>query len=317
MGEGLVEFQKSVTESEDDGGVARHPHLLQMSIITNTRRLLNERPRFRVALLLLLPLAWLLVLYVGSLAMLFITSIWKIDTFTSKVIREFTLQNFIDVFSDRAYFNVTARTVGVAIAVTLICAVIAIPMAFFMARIARAKLRPILIALVLTPLWASYLVKIYAWRTMMAPEGGFITWLLEPLGLNSPGFGMVAVVIGLTYLWLPYMVLPIYAGMEKLPDSILDASSDLGAKSARTFFQVILPMTLPSIIAGSIFTFSLSMGDYITVQILGGTFQMLGSVVYQNFSLNLPFASAVALIPVLVMFVYLTLVRKTGALDNL
>lgn len=317
MGEGLVEFQKSVTESEDDGGVARHPHLLHMSIIANTQRFLHERPRFRVALLLLLPLAWLLVLYVGSLAMLFITSIWKIDTFTSKVIREFTLQNFIDVFSDRAYFNVTVRTVGVAVAVTLICALIAIPMAFFMARIARARLRPVLIALVLTPLWASYLVKIYAWRTMMAPEGGFITWLLEPLGLSSPGFGMVAVVIGLTYLWLPYMVLPIYAGMEKLPDSILDASSDLGAKSARTFFQVILPMTLPSIIAGSIFTFSLSMGDYITVQILGGTFQMLGSVVYQNFSLNLPFASAVALIPVIVMFVYLTLVRKTGALDNL
>jgi len=288
-----------------------------MSILSNTQRFLHERPRFRVALLLLLPLLWLLVLYVGSLAMLFITSIWKIDTFTSKVIREFTLQNFIDVFSDRAYFNVTVRTVGVALAVTLICALIAIPMAFFMARIARPRLRPILIALVLTPLWASYLVKIYAWRTMMAPEGGFITWLLEPLGLNSPGFGMIAVIIGLTYLWLPYMVLPIYAGMEKLPDSILDASSDLGAKSGRTFRQVVLPMTLPSIIAGSIFTFSLSMGDYITVQILGGTFQMLGSVVYQNFSLNLPFASAVALIPVIVMIIYLTLVRKTGALDNL
>ena len=237
---------------------------------------------------------WLVVLYIGSLAALFVTSIWKIDTFTSKVVREFTLQNFIDVFSDRAYFNVTIRTLFVAICVTLICAVIAIPMAFFMARIARPKSRPVLIALVITPLWASYLVKVYAWRTMFYPEKGFINWLIEPLGGSSPGFGMVAVIIGLTYLWLPYMVLPIYAGMEKLPNSLLDASSDLGAKSGRTFFSVILPITWPAIIAGSIFTFSLSMGDYITVQILGGTFQMLGNVVYQNFSLNLPFAAAVA-----------------------
>jgi putative spermidine/putrescine transport system permease protein len=160
-------------------------------------------------------------------------------------------------------------------------------------------------------------VKVYAWRTMFYPEKGFINWLIEPLGGSSPGFGMLAVIIGLTYLWLPYMVLPIYAGMEKLPDSLLDASSDLGAKSGRTFFSVILPITWPAIIAGSIFTFSLSMGDYITVQILGGTFQMLGNVVYQNFSLNLPFAAAVALIPVIIMMVYLGSIRKTGALDNL
>jgi putative spermidine/putrescine transport system permease protein len=190
-------------------------------------------------------------------------------------------------------------------------------MAFFMARIARPKSRPVLIALVLTPLWASYLVKVYAWRTMFYPESGFIQWLISPIGGTSPGFGMIAVIIGLTYLWLPYMVLPIYAGMEKLPNSVLDASADLGAKPGRTFFGVVLPITWPAIIAGSIFTFSLSMGDYITVQILGGTFQMLGNVVYQNFSLNLPFAAAVALIPVIIMMIYLGSVRKTGALDNL
>jgi putative spermidine/putrescine transport system permease protein len=195
--------------------------------------------------------------------------------------------------------------------------VIAIPMAFFIARIAKDRSRPVLIALLITPLWASYLVKIYAWRTMFYPDTGFINWLIAPTGLSSPGFGIFAVIIGLTYLWLPYMILPIYAGMEKLPNSILDASSDLGAKSARTFFSVILPITWPAIIAGSIFTFSLSMGDYITVQILGGTFQMLGNVVYQNFSLNLPFAAAVALIPVIIMMVYLSSIRKTGALDNL
>jgi putative spermidine/putrescine transport system permease protein len=285
--------------------------------MTNTRRYFHSHVKARIAALLSLPIAWLGVLYIGSLAALFITSIWKIDTFTSKVVREFTLSNFIDILTDKAYFNVTMRTVGVAVAVTIICAVLAIPMAFFIARVAKPKSRPVLIALVITPLWASYLVKIYAWRTMMAPDSGFLNWLISPLGLSSPGFGMVAVIIGLSYLWLPYMVLPIYAGMEKLPDSIIDASADLGAKPGRTFLKVILPITWPAIIAGSLFTFSLSLGDYITVQILGGTFQMLGNVVYQNFALNLPFAAAVALIPVIVMFIYLGSVRKTGALDNL
>jgi len=288
-----------------------------MSTLQSVHRYFHAHVRARIAVLLAAPVAWLGVLYIGSLAALFITSIWKIDTFTSKVVREFTLSNFIDVLTDKAYFNVTVRTVGVAVAVTIICAVIAIPMAFFIARIAKPKSRPVLIALVITPLWASYLVKIYAWRTMMAPDSGFLNWLISPLGLSSPGFGMVAVIIGLSYLWLPYMVLPIYAGMEKLPDSIIDASADLGAKPGRTFLKVILPMTWPAIIAGSLFTFSLSLGDYITVQILGGTFQMLGNVVYQNFALNLPFAAAVALIPVIVMIIYLASVRKTGALDNL
>jgi len=285
--------------------------------MSSVKEILNRKPTLRAASLLSLPLLWLGVIYIGSLFALFITSIWKIDTFTSKIIREFTLENFIDVFTDRAYFNVTIRTLFVAICVTIICAVIAIPMAFFIARIAREKSRAVLIALLITPLWASYLVKIYAWRTMFYPESGFINWLISPIGGSSPGFGIFAVIIGLTYLWLPYMILPIYAGMEKLPSSLLDASSDLGAKSGRTFFSVILPITWPAIIAGSIFTFSLSMGDYITVQILGGTFQMLGNVVYQNFSLNLPFAAAVALIPVIIMMIYLSSIRKSGALENL
>lgn len=290
---------------------------LTKDINAKIRLSMRQRPNLRVLVLLALPMLWLLVIYIGSLTALFITSIWKIDTFTSKIVRQFTLENFLDVFTDRAYFNVTIRTLFVAICVTLICALIAIPMAFFMARIARPKSRPVMVALVISPLWASYLVKIYAWRTMFYPEKGFINWLLEPIGITSPGFGIFAVIIGLTYLWLPYMVLPIYAGMEKLPDSLLDASSDLGAKAGRTFFSVVLPITWPAIIAGSIFTFSLSMGDYITVQILGGTFQMLGNVVYQNFSLNLPFAAAVALIPVLIMVLYLFAIRKSGALDNL
>ena len=223
--------------------------------MTTIQNFLHRNKKARIATLLSLPLSWMLVIYIGSLFALFITSIWKIDTFTSKVIREFTLQNFIDVLTDRAYFNVTIRTLIVAISVTLICAVIAIPMAFFMARIAKPKSRPVLIALVLTPLWASYLVKVYAWRTMFYPETGFLQWLISPIGGTSPGFGMIAVIIGLSYLWLPYMVLPIYAGMEKLPNSVLDASADLGAKPGRTFFGVVLPITWPAIIAGSIFTF--------------------------------------------------------------
>jgi len=187
-----------------------------MSIIESTQRYFHAHVRARIAVLLSAPVAWLGVLYIGSLAALFITSIWKIDTFTSKVVREFTLSNFIDVLTDKAYFNVTVRTVGVAVAVTIICAVIAIPMAFFIARIAKPKSRPVLIALVITPLWASYLVKIYAWRTMMAPDSGFLNWLISPLGLSSPGFGMVAVIIGLSYLWLPYMVLPLLTWVQSL-----------------------------------------------------------------------------------------------------
>ncbi|NDA82573.1 MAG: ABC transporter permease [Actinobacteria bacterium] len=293
------------------------PLRCRLNVIKSAQHFLNRHVKTRAALLLSLPLGWMIVIYLGALFALFLTSIWKIDTFTSDVIREFTLENFTDVFTDRAYFNVTIRTLMVAISVTLICAVIAIPMAFYMARIAKPSNRPILVALVLTPLWASYLVKVYAWRTMFYPESGFLQWLISPLGGKSPGFGMIAVIIGLTYLWLPYMVLPIYAGMEKLPSSVLDASADLGAKPGRTFREVVMPITWPTIIAGSIFTFSLSMGDYITVQILGGTFQMLGNVVYQNFSLNLPFAAAVSLIPVIIMMIYLAGIRKTGALNNL
>lgn len=287
------------------------------TLLSKLQQYLHQNIKARVVSLLLLPMTWLVVIYLGSLATLFITSIWTVDNFTNKVIRTFTLQNFIEIASDKAYLNVTIRTLLIAFSVTILCVIIALPMSFFMARIVSPKYRPVLIALAITPLWASYLVKIYAWRTMMNPESGFLTWLLTPFGLKSPGYGLVAVVLALTYLWLPYMIIPIFAGMERLPNSLLDASSDLGAKPLKTFFKVILPLSYPAIIAGSIFTFSLSMGDYIAVQIVGGTFQMLGNVVYQNFALDLPFSAAVALIPVIIMVLYLTLIRKSGALENL
>jgi len=285
--------------------------------IAKVQQYLHQNLKARILSLLLLPMTWMFVIYLGSLGALFITSIWTVDDFTNKVIRTFTLENFIEILSDRAYLNVTIRTLLIALSVTILCALIAIPMSFFMARVVSPRFRPVLIALAITPLWASYLVKIYAWRTMMSEESGFLTWLLSPIGIKSPGYGLISVVLALTYLWLPYMIIPIFAGMERLPNSILDASSDLGAKPLKTFFKVVLPLTYPAIIAGSIFTFSLSMGDYIAVQIVGGTFQMLGNVVYQNFALDLPFSAAVALIPVIVMVLYLTLVRKSGALENL
>ncbi len=276
-----------------------------------------RHPKARVALLLVLPLSWLMIAYLGSLGALFITAFWSVDSFSGVLTRTFTLDNFVELATDPAYYGVALRTIGIAAAVTVLTALIGLPMAFFMARVAKPSSRAILVALVLTPLWASYLVKVYSWRTMFQPESGVIAWLFQPFGLDSPGYGAVATIVTLTYLWLPYMVLPLYAGFERIPDSFLDASADLGAKSWRTFRSIVLPVVFPSLVAGSIFTFSLSLGDYITVQIVGGKLQMLGNVVYQNFTLNLPFAAAVATIPVFVMFAYLFAVRRTGALDNL
>ena len=168
------------------------------------------------------------------------------------------------------------------------------------------------------PLWASYLVKAYAWRGMLG-TGGLVSWVARPFGLDTPGYGLTALILTLAYLWLPYMILPIYAGLERLPDSLLEASADLGARSSTTLRRVVLPAVFPAVVAGSIFTFSLTMGDYIAVKIVGGANQMLGNVVYDNVGAanNLPFAAAVATVPVVVMLVYLAAVRRTGALDNL
>ncbi len=276
-----------------------------------------RHPRMRLAGLLTAPMLWLVLIYLGSLAALFLTAFWTVDDFTGQVVRDFTFKNFTQVFTNPAYYGVMARTLGIAVLVTIFCMVLALPLAFFMARVANARWRPLLVALVLTPLWASYLVKVYAWRAMLAPEEGVIAWFLTPLGLDGPGFGFMGIVITLTYLWLPYMILPIYAGLTRLPDSMLDASADLGARSNRTFRSVVMPIIFPSIVAGSVFTFSLSLGDYITAQIVGGKIILLGNVVQINYVVNLPFAAAVATIPVVIVLVYLWAVRRTGALDNL
>ena len=279
--------------------------------------LFHKNQRLRLVALLTTPVLWLVVAYLGALAMLLVTAFFTIDSFTGNVIQQFNLGNFNDMLTDTAYKNVVLRTLGIAISVTILCTVLAIPMAFYMAKIARPYSQKILVALVLTPLWASYLVKIYAWRTMLEPGNGVLDWLLGPIGIHSPGFGGPAIIIGLSYLWLPYMILPIYAGLERLPNNLLDASGDLGAHNFYTFRKVILPLIFPSLVAGSMFTFSLSLGDYITAQIIGGKLQMLGNVVYQNFSINLPFAATIAMIPVSIMALYLYLVRRTGALVSM
>ncbi|MHB1067976.1 MAG: ABC transporter permease [Candidatus Nanopelagicales bacterium] len=276
-----------------------------------------RHPGLRLAGLLTAPMAWLVVVYLGSLAALFLTAFWTVDDFTGQLVREFTLKNFQQVFTNPAYLSTMLRTLSIALLVTLISLVLALPLSFFMARVAEPRWRPLLVALVLTPLWASYLVKVYAWRSMLQPETGVLAWFLEPLGLGSPGYGYIGIVVTLTYLWLPYMILPVYAGLTRLPDSMLDASADLGAKGGRTFRSVVMPLVFPSIVAGSIFTFSLSLGDYITAQIVGGKVTMLGNVVQTTYVTNLPFAAAVATIPVVIVLLYLFAVRRSGALDNL
>jgi putative spermidine/putrescine transport system permease protein len=274
---------------------------------------LTRSPRSRLGLLLTLPLAWLGLAYIGALAALLVTALWTTNTFTGDIQRTWTFENIQTVLTDSVYRAVTLRTIGVAALVTLIDAVLALPVAFFMAKVASRRWQPLLVAAILMPLWASYLVKAYAWRSMFG-GGGLIDWVAR-----SPGYGLTATVCTLAYLWFPYMVLPIFAGLERLPNSLLEAAGDLGAKPWRTLRTVVLPLAFPAVVAGSIFTFSLSLGDYVAVKIVGGTKQFLGNLVYDNIGAanNQPLAAAVGLVPVVVMVVYLFLSRRAGALDNL
>ena len=279
---------------------------------------LTTHPRARLALLLTAPLFWLGVVYIVALVLLLITAFWSVDSFTGEIQTEFTLDNIVTVLTGSLYQTVTLRTLGVALLVTLIDVALALPIAFYMAKVASPRVQRILVIAVLTPLWASYLVKAYAWRSVLSQDG-ILEWMLAPFGLHTPGYGLTATVITLSYLWLPYVILPIFAGLERVPDSLLEASADLGGKTWRTLGLVVWPLALPAIIAGTIFSFALSLGDYITVNIVGGANQMLGNLVYTNVGAanNLPLAAAIALIPIVIIFGYLALVRRTGALNNL
>jgi putative spermidine/putrescine transport system permease protein len=276
---------------------------------------LHRRPRVRLGSLLIGPALWLVVVYLGSLALLFVNAFFIRDAFSGATIYQPTLENFARLLED-PYPGITLRTVVMATAVTLTCAILAIPIAFFMVRVVSPRFRHAMVVAVIVPLWASYLIKVYSWRIILAEEG-IVNELLRPLGLSGPGFGDVAVWLVFTYLWLPYMILPVYAGMERVPDSVLEASSDLGAHSWTTFRRVLLPLVLPAVVAGSIFTFSLTLGDYIAPAQVSTTI-FIGNAIYANFGAgNLPLAAALSFVPLAIVLLYLLVARRLGAFEAL
>jgi putative spermidine/putrescine transport system permease protein len=279
---------------------------------------LHRRPRTQLGLLLAAPLAWMVIVYFGSLFILLLSAFWDTDSFTGQVQPfSWSLDAFEALASNPVYRTIAGRTIGIAIAVTVTDALLAFPIAYYMARVASPRTRRTLVVAILMPLWAAYLVKVYAWRAILQ-EGGFLEWLLTPLGISAPGLGQILNAwIVLSYLWLPYMILPIYAGLERIPESLLEASADLGGRGFTTFRRVILPLVFPALVAGSIFTFSLTLGDYITPDLVADA-KFIGNVIYDNSSLgNLPLAAAYALIPIVIMVGYLFVARRLGAFESL
>ncbi len=282
-----------------------------------------RRPWLKALGLLTPPVGAFAVVYVGALAVLLISSFWGVDAFTGKLVRHWSLDNFRQIFSfsDPTYLRIAGRTIGIAAAVTITDALLAFPLGYFMARVASPRLRGVLFVGVMLPLWSSYLVRIYAWQTILS-GGGVLNWLLHGIGLPSANLAYTnwAMWIVFSYVWLPFMVLPVYASLERIPESYIEASGDLGARGWRTVRSVIVPLALPGVIAGSIFTFSLTLGDYITPLLVGGTgSSFIGNVVYENIGINanVPFAAALASIPVIVMGLYLVVARRLGAFDAL
>jgi putative spermidine/putrescine transport system permease protein len=272
-----------------------------------------------VVLLLAAPVGWLVFAYLGSLAVMVFNALWRFDRGRQVVVKELGLSNFRELWSQSVYRDITFRTIKVAALVTVTTAALAFPIAYNMAKLARPRTRRLLVIAVLLPLWASYVAKVYAWRTILSADG-VLNWML-PGSLHGPSLTGTSVVgpwIVLTYLWLPYMILPVYAGLERIPDSLFDASSDLGASPWMTFRKVILPLAFPAVVAGSIFTFSLSMGDYITPTLVSSV-QFIGNVIYSQLGVggNLPFAAAYVTVPMVIMIAYLLVARKLGAFENL
>ncbi len=278
-------------------------------------RFVSGHRGLRLGGLLAGPLLWLLVAYIGALVALLVTSLFHNETtgIVTKMVTDPALDNYRSIVDTPVYRDVAERTIGAAIAVTVIDLSIALPVAFFMAKVASSRSRRRFVIAVTMPLWAGYLVKGYAWRAMLNPESGLIKELVG----STPGYGVWGSIITLAYLWLPYMVIPIYAGLDRLPDSLLEASTDLGGTAGRTFRSIVLPLLVPSIVAGSIFTFSLTLGDFYVNRIFGGTTQFIGNNIYSNFGVNLPLAAAYATVPVLIMAGYLLAARAAGALEEL
>jgi putative spermidine/putrescine transport system permease protein len=283
--------------------------------------ILFRRPRLRAALLLSAPGAWFVLIYLTALALLFVSALWSVEPFSGKLVHSWTLQNFETLVNVPVYRTIALRTIGIAAAVTVTDAVLALPFAFFAVRIAPKRLQAALFVAVLIPLWSSYLVRVYVWRLILAKDG-ILNWLLENLGLGSIniGYSNWAMWIVFSYIWLPFMILPIWSAIERVPDSYIEASADLGARGFRTFRSVLFPLILPGIAAGSIFTFALTLGDFITPTLVGGAgSDFIGNVVYQNVGVanNVPFAAAFATVPLVVMGLYLLGARRLGAFEAL
>ncbi|MEO5613997.1 MAG: ABC transporter permease [Cypionkella sp.] len=302
------------------------------SIADRLTTLFWRKPNLLLALLITPPLLWLGVIYLGSLAALLLQSFYSIDEFSGMVVREFTLKTYGELLRPQNY-DIILRTLMMSAAVTLASAIIAFPIAYFAARYAKGRWKAVFYLGIMLPLWSSYLVKVYAWKLILAKEG-ILTWAatqthtnflldaalaLPGIGGNSLSTSYIGMFLVFTYVWLPYMILPMQASLERVPTSMLEASQDLGATRAQTFRTVILPLALPGIIAGSIFTFSLTMGDYIIPQIVGNSANFIGMAVYQlqGTAGNTPLAAAFAVIPIVIMLIYLSLAKRAGAFDAL
>ena len=297
------------------------PSLASRAAPSRARRLaawFHARPRVQLGVLLAAPLAWFVLVYLGSLVVLLLNAFWTSDPFTGRVNPfDWSLAAFEQILGNEVYRTITVRTVGMAMLVTVTDALLAFPIAYYMARVASPRTRRLLVIVVLMPLWASYLVKIFAWRTVFLGNG-FLSWILAPLGISGPGTDEISNSwIVFSYLWLPYMILPIFAGLERVPDSLVEASGDLGARAGTTFRRVILPLVFPSVVAGSIFTFSLTLGDYIVPSLVSDA-KFIGNVIYDNSALgNFPLAAAYSMVPIVIMVVYLTVARRLGAFESL
>jgi putative spermidine/putrescine transport system permease protein len=273
--------------------------------------LFHGRRRLQVGALLAGPIGWLAIGYLGSLVVLLITAFWSLGELSGEIEQTLTLDNFRTLVESPVYREIAGRTVLMAAAVTVAAAVLAFPIAFYMAKVASPRVKGLLVVAVLLPLWSGYLVKVYTWRTIMS-EGGLLSWA----GVGAPTDDLLRIWLVMTYLWLPYMIIPLYAGLERIPNSVLSASEDLGAGPGYTFRRVIMPLVFPAMVAGSIFTFSLTLGDFITPLLVSKT-QLIGNVVYANFTTDLPLAAAFSIVPIVVMIVYLLIARRLGAFEHL
>jgi putative spermidine/putrescine transport system permease protein len=277
---------------------------------------LLRKSKVRLLGLLALPMTWIVGVYIVSLFLLLATAFWEVDPFSSLVSPAFNLDNFIMVLTVPAYIATSIRTLLIALAVTVICILLAVPLGIYMAKIAKPWVRNLLAVAITLPLWAGYLVKIIAMRLVFTEEG-FFNWAMAPLGIKGPGFSIPIVILTLTYLWFPYMALPVYTAIRQIPPNLFDASSDMGAKGFTTIYRVVFPLIVPAVIAGSVFTFSLSLGDYLAARFTGGATQMIGSIIAANINLNPPVAAAYSMIPIFFVVIYLMVARRTGSLERM